>query len=200
MKHTFAKQALLFGALSLLINTVPVHAMMQGEPLEAPTQMPAQMPAEMKQEVATKTSYFSGWSQERLQKQLDVSMKFFKRQWKCVTGKGCDPDQVKNILKVLGTILAIIGALTIYTKAEKWSDMPYVGKPMRGVAAGKARARAGASAAGEYVRTSRAGQAVGGAYESATGALGRGYETGRSYLPTIKDLPGSRKNNPQYHQ
>jgi hypothetical protein len=106
MKHTFAKKALLLGAISILFSIFPVHAMDNAAPMD---------PA-LQKEVQTKAGFFSNWSREGLRKKLDENMKFLDTKWKdlmkCLKGEGCTRGQIAVITGTLATILAIITVLT----------------------------------------------------------------------------------------
>ena len=100
MMKQISKNVLLFGALALLISTVPVQAMEQA-------------PADVQKEVAIKRSFFSKWSDkaksmrlEALMKELDKHMKLFM---KCVKAdKGCPRSLVWTIRGILLTITALV--------------------------------------------------------------------------------------------
>ncbi len=125
MKNTFAKKALLMGATAMLLSTIPVQAMDTART--------------MQKEVMEKTQHFAQWSKDALQKRLTTSKNFLNRQWKdfmrCTKEKGgCTPGQKRAIKGTIGTILAIIGALTIGVTYKKVAETGLIktGSPFLG--------------------------------------------------------------------
>ena len=113
MKHTFAKKALLLGAATIFLNTVPVHAM-------SDMGVPATTPSAIKAQVAQKARQFGKWAQDQagrlsLERRLNSAMKFldkqFKNVMKCLRGEGCTRGQIVAITATLATIMAIVTVL-----------------------------------------------------------------------------------------
>ncbi len=95
-----SKNALLFGALALLISTVPVQAMEQA-------------PADVQKEVAIKRNFFSKWSDKAKSMRLEALMKELNKHWKqfmkCVKNdEGCPKSLVWTIRGILATIIALV--------------------------------------------------------------------------------------------
>jgi len=107
MKHTFAKKALLFGALAILTNTIsPIApAPMSGETMPTTN-------AAVQAEVNKQARFFANFSTEVLQQKLDEKTKKLKHTWgnfmDCATKRKCTKKQVAAVTGALTAILAII--------------------------------------------------------------------------------------------
>lgn len=121
MKH-ISKTALLFGALAMLVSTVPIQAMEEVEAVE----VEATMPADIQQEVAAKKGFFTRWTAKARSMRLDGLRKELDKHWKkfmaCVKkGEGCPRTLIATISGILASIIALVtvGAVAEYAFPHK---------------------------------------------------------------------------------
>lgn len=91
MKHTFAKKALLLGAVLVGLSAGPLQAI---------------------------SNPFAGWTQEGMQRQLKSSMnrldKEMKDVYRCIKSGGTNcASHRTEVISLIGTILALVGALKV---------------------------------------------------------------------------------------
>ena len=103
MKH-ISKKVLLFGALSMLISSVPMQAMENA-------------PADVQKEVAQKQGFFSRWTQKAKSMRLSALMKELNSHWKTFikATKGDEGPSRKLVWTIRGLLTAIIALVAIQT-------------------------------------------------------------------------------------
>ena len=131
MKH-ISKKVLLFGALSMLISSVPMQAMENA-------------PADVQKEVAQKQGFFSRWTQKAKQARLKTLMKELDQNWKpfikCIVkgGDSCPKKLVWTIRGLLASIIALVAIKAVqagvagdYVGAREYAKKRPIEDPVRG--------------------------------------------------------------------